>query len=83
MPWRRPEVATVKTRSLAASLNQARIHTGFHRFTEIDQIFHNKYIFNNNKKLSTLKCKASSEETGTDQILAEWRRKIQKIWRWC
>ena len=26
---------------------QARIHTGFHRFMEIGQIFHNKYIFNN------------------------------------
>ena len=24
---------------------QARIHTGFYRFTEIGQIFHNKYIF--------------------------------------
>ena len=23
----------------------ARVHTGFHRFTEISQIFHNKYIF--------------------------------------
>ena len=23
---------------------QARIHTGFHRFTEIGQIFHNRYI---------------------------------------
>ena len=27
---------------------QARIHTGFHRFTEIGQIFHKKLIFNNN-----------------------------------
>ena len=26
---------------------QARIHTGFHRFTEIGHIFHNKYIFDN------------------------------------
>ena len=26
---------------------QARIHTCFHRFTEIGQVFHNKYIFNN------------------------------------
>ena len=25
---------------------QARIHTGFHCFTEIGQIFHDKYIFN-------------------------------------
>ena len=24
---------------------QARIHTGFHRFTQIRQSFHNKYIF--------------------------------------
>ena len=24
---------------------QARIHTGFHCFTEMGQIFHNKYIF--------------------------------------
>ena len=28
---------------------QARIHTGFHRFTEIGHIFHTKYIFNNKK----------------------------------
>ena len=28
---------------------QAWIHTSFHRFTEIGQIFHNKYIFS--KKL--------------------------------
>ena len=28
---------------------QAWIHTGFHRFTEIDQIFNDKYIFNNEK----------------------------------
>ena len=34
--------------------NQAWIHNGFHRFTEIGQIFHNKYIFNH-KKLSQLK----------------------------
>ena len=27
--------------------SQARIHTGFHRFTEIRQIFHKKLIFNN------------------------------------
>ena len=30
--------------------NQAWIHTGFHRFTEISHIFHiYKYIFNNKK----------------------------------
>ena len=34
--------------SFAKSLTlQARIHTGFHRFTEIGQIFHKKLIFNN------------------------------------
>ena len=32
---------------------QAQIHTDFHRFTKIGQIFDNKYIFNN-KKLSEL-----------------------------
>ena len=30
-----------------SQVSQARIHTGFHRFTEIGQVFHNKYIFNN------------------------------------
>ena len=35
---------------------QARIHTGFDRFTEIGQIFHNKYILDK-KKLSKLKYK--------------------------
>ena len=34
---------------------RARIHTRFHRFTEIGQIFHNKYIFSKNFKLSKLK----------------------------
>ena len=29
--------------------SQARINTGFHRFTEIGQIFHNKCIFNKKK----------------------------------
>ena len=33
---------------------QARIHTGFQPFTEISQIFHNKYIFNKIKTLSKL-----------------------------
>ena len=28
---------------------QARIHTGFHRFTENGQILHNRYIFNKEK----------------------------------
>ena len=26
---------------------QVQIHTGFHRFTEIGHIFHNKDVFNN------------------------------------
>ena len=30
-------------------IKQARIHTGFHRFTEIGQIFHNIYFFNKSK----------------------------------
>ena len=29
------------------TIAQARIHTGFHPFTEIGRIFHNKYIFSN------------------------------------
>ena len=33
-------------------LHQVRIHTGFDRFTEIGQIFHNKHTFNNNNKTS-------------------------------
>ena len=28
---------------------QVGIHTSFHPFTEIGQIFHNKYVFNNNR----------------------------------
>ena len=34
---------------------QARIHTGFHRFTEMGQIFYSKYIFDNKKTISKLK----------------------------
>ena len=34
---------------------QARIHTGFHRFTEMGQIFYNKYIFHNKITISKLK----------------------------
>ena len=34
----------------ALGSSQARIHTGFHRFTEIGQVFHNKHIFNNNSR---------------------------------
>ena len=32
----------------------ARIHTSYHRFTEMGQIFHNKYIFDNKKTISKL-----------------------------
>ena len=30
---------------LGQGIGQARIHTGFHRFTEVDRIFHTKYTF--------------------------------------
>ena len=30
---------------------QVRIQTSFHRFTDIGQIFYDKYIFNNNNKI--------------------------------
>ena len=43
----------------------ARIHTCFHRFTEIGQIFRNRYIFNK-EKLSKLQ----------GFILGEWNRPI-------
>ena len=39
---------TVVIAEMLSILVQARIHTGFQRFTEIGQIFHNKYIFNKN-----------------------------------
>ena len=45
---------------LGPGFGQARIHTGFHRFTEIGRIFHNKYIFSNKNaeifKLKSGKC---------------------------
>ena len=40
-----------------------RIHTGFHRFTEIDHIFYNKYIFNNTEHFPSWKLA---------NILSEW-----------
>ena len=83
----------IKSRSRSAQQSgslQARIHTGFHRFTEIGQIFHNKYIFNDNKILSKLKLR--------DEIIRRFARlhprrmeltkywlndvEIQKISRW-
>ena len=43
-------------------------HPDFHRFTEIGQIFHDKYNFNNKKTWNNPPiCKASSEENGTGQ----------------
>ena len=51
---------------------RARIHTGFHRFTEIGQIFHNRYIFSKNFKPSKLK---SGKWFGESvNILSEWLR---------
>ena len=35
-----------KNMPFTQGLHQERIQTGFHRFTKIGQIFHNKYIFN-------------------------------------
>ena len=51
---------------------RAGIHTGFHRFTEIGQIFHNRYIFSKNFKPSKLK---SGKWFGESvNILSEWLR---------
>ena len=43
-----PEMKLIPAVILDKREVQARIQTGFHRFTEIGQIFHNKHIFNNN-----------------------------------
>ena len=52
--------------------HRARIHTGFHRFTEIGQIFHNRYIFSKIFKPSKLK---SGKWFGESvNILSEWLR---------
>ena len=49
MPWKSaPEMKLIPAVILDKREVQARIQTGFHRFTEIGQIFHNKHIFNNN-----------------------------------
>ena len=45
-------------------ISQARIQTGFHRFTEIGQIFHKKRIFNNNS--STFQVEIRKWSTGTN-----------------
>ena len=46
---------TAATAMLDPGIGHAWIHTGFHRFTEIGRIFHNKYIFLLIKMLSKLK----------------------------
>ena len=43
--------------------SKARIHTGFHRFTEIGSDFHDKCIFNNKKHFPSL---------NLANILSEW-----------
>ena len=65
--------------SVSNESEKARIHTGFHCFTEIGQIVHNKYIFNkkNFVQVEIWKMvwtfffftifKASFEENGTSQ----------------
>ena len=80
---------TVVSDGLNADLcSRARNHTGFHRFTEIGQIFHNIYIFSKNFKLSKLKsgewfgqslisCLNNSET----QEMGLWGVKIQNITR--
>ena len=57
--------------------NQVRIDTGFRRFTELDQIFNNKFIFLvKNFKLSELK---SGKGFGQSvNILSEWIRNLGK-----
>ena len=52
------------------SATQARIDTGFHGFTEIGQIFHNKYLFYN-KKLSKLKFCTLSDTTWKLTLMKE------------
>ena len=53
--------------------NQAWNHNGFHRFTEIGQIFHNKYI-SNHKKLSKLKSCSIYPTYNMEINLYEWIR---------
>ena len=65
---------------------QAWIHTNFHHFMEISQMFHNKYIFNNrknfpswNQEVNSLPiCKASSEENTTGQCHVWMTQKPRK-----
>ena len=48
----------LSSRAAVALTLQARIHTGFHRFTEMGQIFPYRYIFNKERNFPS--CKASS-----------------------
>ena len=45
--WQRLVVGDSPRGQLGPGIGQARIHTVFHRFTEIGRTFHNKYIFSN------------------------------------
>ena len=59
--------------------NQARIHTSFHRFTEICQIFYNKYIFIEKKNFIKLSKLKSGKWLGQSvNILSEWLRNSGK-----
>ena len=62
-------LACVKMGLESRRLRQTWIHTGFHRFTEIGQIFHNKYFFNNKKHFPSL---------NLGNILPEWLEKPRK-----
>ena len=62
-----PFRAVIKMQGLGISpgyYEQARIHTGFHRFMEIGQIFHNRYIFLIKKKKSKLQSFVQGKGTG-------------------
>ena len=61
-------------KEIPSFLKQARIHTGFHRFTENGQTCQNKYIFNNNKQLSKLKPR--DEIIRRFARLHSWRREL-------
>ena len=48
-------LTTLHALNMSNESQKARFHTGFHRFKEIGQIVHNKYIFLIQKTLSKLK----------------------------
>ena len=59
--------------------NEARIHTSFHCFTEICQIFYNKYIFIEKKNFIKLSKLKSGKWLGQSvNILSEWLRNSGK-----